>query len=484
MTVRDTELGCPEPGRKTGRRRAILRALLIVVGAAAVSQVAVGCVYYNLFYNAKRSFGEAERSPRAPDGSITSNIAADYDKVIEKCQQLITEHPKSKYVDDAILLMGKSQYAKGEYDQAAVTFQDLENNFPNSDLNVQGQLYLAKCQLELDDPASAASILQTLYDNKKGGKYGDELLYTLGTALIRVGDEETATKYLQQLAAHYPNSPFRLEADLEMAGLYTDRGDYDKALEIYTKLTNARVPEKDKIRYMSRLSKLYVLMGKYQDALKVIDELEGDVLDAQLMAEQMLLQGEAYTGIDNIDKAIDTYESVTARFPRSKFAAEAFFRLGDVYQNKLDSLNTAKKNYDEVPRQYANSPFAGDAVSRSVAITKLERLQASLAEGSTEGKANVQFELAETQLLQFNNGDKALGLYQSVLADYPQSEVAPKAAYAIAYIYDKVFNDPANARVAYQRLLRDYPDSQQAEYVRAYLNSKEGKVLEQSRSDS
>lgn len=458
--------------------------LLVAIFALVTIHFASGCVYYNLFYNTKRTYEDAEKAPRTPDGSLTGTTAADYEKVIEKCQQLIVQHPKSKYVDDAVLLIGKSRYARAEYEPAAVKFQELQENFPNSDLNVEGQLYLGKCYLQMDDPASAASVLQALYDNGHLGQYGDDVLYTLGTALIRLDDEESAVEYLGQLAKRYPNSPLRLEADLELAGLYTERGDYDRALDMYTKLSSARVPPKAKIRYMSKLSQLYVLMGNYKEALDVISELENSAPSGEVMAEQMLLQGEAYRGINDIDKSIDTYKSVAARFPRSKFAAEAYFRMGDVYQNTLDSLQTAKEQYDQVPRQYANSPFAKDAVSRSVAITKLERLQASLAAGGTEGKAEVQFELAETEFLQFNNSDKALGLYQSVLADYPNSDVAPKAAYAIAYIYDKVFGDQANAQVAYQRLLRDYPDSQQAAYVRTYLENPGSKSSEGSGSDS
>jgi TolA-binding protein len=203
------------------------------------------------------------------------------------------------------------------------------------------------------------------------------------------------------------------------------------------------------------------------------------------MAGQMLVEAAAYIGMgsSSLDRAIDTYESVTARYPRTEYSAEAYFRLGEIYQNTLDSLDVAREKYDQVPRQYPNSPFAQDALQRSVSITKLQQLRATLAAGGQQDQAVAKFELAETELLQFNNHVKALEGYQAVLNEYPQSPVAPKAAYAIAYIYEKVFFDRVKAEMFYQLLIRDYPDSQQAEYARKYIEGVQPK-MEETQSDS
>jgi len=448
------------------------------------TNVVSGCVYYNLFYNVKRSYNEAEKAQRLPDGNITRQASDAYDKVIDKCQQLILQHPDSKYVDDAVLLIGKSQYAKGEYIQAIIKFEELQENFPDSDLNEEGQLYLGMCYIAQDKPASAVLILSGIYEAKPKSKYADKVLYNLGLSLIRIGDMEQALEYLQQLARRYPNSNLRLEADLEMANVYTEAGEYEKALELYTKLAGARTSTPNKIRYLNKLSEVYVKMGEYDEALKTLKKLQGYVLDDLTMAAQMLLESEAYAGKGELPKAIDGYESVVARFPRSKFAAEAYFRMGDLYQTQLDSLDVAKEKFDQVPRQYANSPFAKDAVQRSVAIAKRQRLQTALAQGGGQDQALVQFELAETELLQFNNHEEALVGYVGILNDFPESDVAPKAAYAVAYIYEKILDDASKAQRAYLRLVTDYPFSQQAGFARAYLGIVPPDPVEESRSDS
>jgi TolA-binding protein len=404
--------------------------------------------------------------------------------VIEKCELLITRHPDSKYVDDAVLLMGKCFYETQEYDLAITKFEELKANFPQSNLNEEGHLYLARCYIAKESPAQAVPILESLYQAKPDSKHADQVLFYLGTGSIYIGDEDNAVKYLEILADKYPGSPLRLNADIEMADLYTDRGDYEKALAIYDKLAGVNLNAENSIRYLSKLSVVYVRMGDYNEALKVIRRLRGFLLDDETMAAQMLLEGESYKGIDALPKAIDAYESVAARYPRSKYSAEAYYCLGEIYQTDLDSLDVAKEKFDQVPRQYANSPFAEDAVRRSVSITKLKRLQASLGTSGEQDQASVKFELAETELFQFNNTEKALAGYESVLAEFPNSDVAPKAAYAIAYIYEKVLDDKPKAKLAYRRLLRDYPSSQQAEFARKYFEDNKPEALEETRSDS
>ena len=55
------------------------------------------------------------------------------------------------------------------------------------------------------------------------------------------------------------------------------------------------------------------------------------------------------------------------------------------------------------------------------------------------------------------------------MRDYPNDELAPRAAYAIGYIYDEYMDDKQEALRAYRRVVREYPDSQQAEFAQEQL---------------
>jgi len=429
-----------------------------------------GCAYFNLFYNARKVYEDAQTTPSTgPADQPSRQTDAKYDQVIEKCQKLIRLYPDSKWVDDSILLMGKSYYYKGEYDESITKLNELEENFPDSDLNEEAALYLGKAYSRKGEPERAIHVLERMLQDYPKTRYSEEVLYIMGTSAIKADLEDDAVRYLGQLAEKHPKSEYRVEADLEIAEIFVERERYDRALEVFDKLGKTELEEKDMIRYKMAMLAVYVKIGRFANAIGVARQLDGLALDDEVQATRLLYRGEAQAGIDSVRAALSTFQTVRSAFPRSKFSAEAAFRMGVIYQERLDSLDVAAQSFDAVPRQYSKSDYASEAIKRSSSIKNLKRLRASLEGNKEENKAAVQFDLAEVELFQFDNHEKALGLYQQVLADFPDSPEAPKAAYAVAYIYEAYLKDETQARLAYQRLVRDYPESQQAEYARDYL---------------
>lgn len=447
--------------RKIHPHRAILAggilALLVLGG--------LGCAYFNTFYNAKKLYAEAEELPKAKDGTVNSAATAKYDDAITKCEALITAYPKSKHVDDAILLIGKCLYEQGEYDDAIGRLEALETVSRDTKVRAEGRLYAAKSYIAKGEIEAAVPIVQKLVDeNPKNAS--DETLFLLGTAFVKIGKEDEAVRYLEQLANKYPKSPYRVNADLESAEVYAERGEYGKSLAVYDRLKTQRLNEKDTIRYLSSLGRLHVDAGEYPKAVVTFRELDHYVLDPPEKAANTLVAARAYVGMDSLSVAIESYKTVAASYPKSAFSAEARFRLGEIYQDKLDSLQVAKQQFDEVPGQFANSPYAEDAIARSAAISRVLRLRDAVESGAQTDQAAVEFDLAEIQLFQFKNYEKALEGYKKILDEYPDNDLTPKAAYATAYIYELGLVDMEKARVAYEYVVNRYPDSQQAEYAR------------------
>jgi TolA-binding protein len=343
------------------------------------------------------------------------------------------------------------------------------DDHPESEHVEEARLYLAKALLAKGQRDLAIPEFKALIEANPKGDFAAEVLFYLGTNLIRMGKEDEAVTYLEMLAKNHPRTRYRMDADLGIARLYMDRGQYKRSLKIFNKLSRRKLDRPDKLQYYSALSELQSKRGEYAKALKAISALDDFKLGNHMQATTMLRKGEAYAGLDSIMLAVDLYKTVSSRFPKSKYSAESEFRMAELYQNKLDSLNAAKEHYDQVPRQFPKSEFASQAIERSVSITRYQRLQSSIAEGQGEDNASVKFDLAETQLFQLKDYEKALATYQEVLTVFPNSEIAPKAAYAIGYIYAELLKDADKARLAFMKLINDYPESQQAEYARAYL---------------
>jgi tetratricopeptide (TPR) repeat protein len=448
-------------------RARISAALGAAVLAAALA--AAGCAYFNTLYNAKRLYAEAQEVPRARDGTASSSTRDKYDKVIAKCEAVISSYPDSKHVDDAILLIGQCLYETGDYGGAIQRLSGLDTLSNDAKIKSEGRLVTAKSYIAKDETDKAIPFLRQAVDEDPKNASGETLFY-LGTALVKVGEEDAAVKYLEQLALNYPRSVYRVSADLEVAELYAERGEYEKSLAVYGRLRNIPLDEPEQIRYLTGLGKVHTERGDYESAIAVYRDLDAYVVDPTIKAEYLLVRAQAYTGLDSIAVAIESYKTIAASYPRSIFSAEAHYRLGGIYQDKLDSLQLAQQEFDRVAGEYAGSPYASESIASSSAISKLLRLNEALRTGGDTGdQAGVQFDLAEIELLQFKNYEKALAGYRKVVDEWPDNDLAPRAAYAIAYIYDTQLADTTNAVAAYELVSARYTYTQQGEYARDAL---------------
>ena len=95
-------------------------------------------VYYNTFYNAKQSYNIADQKrieSETPGSRLTPAIYRElYKRAIAKASAVLELYPKSKWVDDSLLLIGKAFYWREEYTDALTKFQELQENFPKSNL--------------------------------------------------------------------------------------------------------------------------------------------------------------------------------------------------------------------------------------------------------------------------------------------------------------------------------------------------------------
>ena len=120
-------------------------------------------------------------------------------------------------------------------------------------------------------------------------------------------------------------------------------------------------------------------------------------------------------------------------------------RVSKCSRGSWSSIRTArllpKRSFESVPRAYARYERADEAIRRAGSISKLLKLEAAEGDDSPEAQALRQFSLAELQLTQFNQPEKALASYQVLLDDYPDSEYGARAAFAVGYIYGIVLGD-------------------------------------------
>ncbi len=442
------------------------------------------CAYFNTLYNAKQQFKEAQKldtraaqtqpgqsqqsqSSQQAQPTSASPAARQYEDVIEKCKKMIANYPESKHVDDAMLLSAKALYALGRYDEAVAALDTLERKYPKSNLLDDADFLKGKSLYASDKYDLAALVLRDFALEHRKNDHRPEALYLLCSSLMELGMYDEAVKTLGVLEKDHSHSNYRFTAQVEMADILARKEQYQESLNVYGRLSESRIPESYRYDVWIGMARVQNQLGEYHNAITTLEGVKTLPRSIEKEPIAILLRARAHAALDSTSLAITEYKDVTTRFARGTYAAEAYYRLGVLYES-MDSLQTAQHSYQEVPRAYSSSDFAEDAIKRSGNISRMLKVQETSGDDSPEAVAMRTFSLAEIQFFQFESPDKAVANYEKVANDFPDSEYAPKAVYALGYISGVVQGDTLKARQYYEVLITRYPDSAQAQLAQGF----------------
>ena len=122
----------------------------------AVALLLGGCVYYNGMYNTKRLAGSARKAERDGRTFEANNL---WGQVVTRAETLITRHPDSKYVDEALVLKGLALSRLGQCQTAVVPLGHVSLLQEDAEVREEASLALGRCHLQLGDPTLAAAAL-------------------------------------------------------------------------------------------------------------------------------------------------------------------------------------------------------------------------------------------------------------------------------------------------------------------------------------
>jgi len=438
------------------RKKKRIIVLLVVFSLAHFS-----CAYFNTLYNAKKLYKQAEDLR----GKTTNEreIRDKYKEVIKKCATLITTYPKSRYVPDAMFLMGKALVRQKEYDKAIRKFYELATNYPKSKYVPESVYWTALAYYEKGDYSQAFTYINRFLKDYPKERARSKVLLLAGDIARELERYDEALNYYGRLAEESSDKELVNGAISRSADLFFERGEWRKAASNYQRLLKKGISWKDRYDISLALGKCYISMGECEKALTLYNDLLAKVTSMKEKPPLKLGQASAYLCMDSLKTAIAMYEKVIREFPRSLYSAEAYYHVGTIYHEKLDSLEQAQKAFEMVTKEYASSEFAQVSLQKSNSIKKLIELEKTSGENRNRDKAaEKKFLSAEIQLTRLDNVEAAVKNYETVIDSFADTKFAPKAAFALAWIYENRMDDTTRATRMYERLVRLFPRSQQA----------------------
>ena len=426
---------------------------------AAIVLLGTGCAYFNMFYNAKAAYRDGVK---LKEQNQSSQAKAKFDKAIEKSALVIKRWPKSRWVDDALFLVGVSYYQEGQYDKAVREFEQLSLAFPNSSFAPRGELYRGLALLAGKQYGTARVTLDAV--KQKYPKLADEATYNLARSFI---DRKELARGADSLAAfleRFPRSRFRIPAAKLLAdGSFSLKryADAEKWYASYAALTD---DPKQRALANLKIAACRYEQGKNEEAIAHISDVLGRYSD--LDDEANLLLGKALTTTGRPADALAVWAKVKGS---SDLGAEAAFRVGKHYEEASD-FNKARSYYDTARIRRVDSDYGVLAVKRLALLDALAaRMTGKRAGGDSLQPAEAMFLLAEVNNLNLGEYDKAMNLYQNVHDSFPDTDWGAKALFAKAWILRTVKKDSAGAEPLLREEIAEYPQTEYADESRRWL---------------
>jgi tol-pal system protein YbgF len=187
---------------------------------------------------------------------------------------------------------------------------------------------------------------------------------------------------------------------------------------LYLKATDLQNSED----YDSAIDKFEIFIGKYPNS--------NNADNAQLeIGNNYRIQGD-------YDKAISAYEMLLEEYPQSDITDYALLGIGDSYldlDERKKAIDTYQKLIDKYP--YLNNETARDAQNRIDTLEEIDECEEVIKSGNRDIRDNAQYQLGNIYFGIFNDYNKAVEEFKTVVEIYPQSELADDAMWMIGECY-------------------------------------------------
>jgi TolA-binding protein len=440
--------------------RRLVWAVLALVTLPAFS----GCAYYNTFYGARKAWDKAmEEHDRNPLEGATAAEINQYDQCIRSSTNLLIRYPTSKYVDEAVLLIGKCMLGKGEYEPAVNQFQLLCDSLPQSRFLPDALLGKGQALLRLRRFAESESTLTDLLRRFPDFEATDEALLALGDGMRQQKRSRDALETYTRLIREHPDSRARYRAQTYRGESYFQLEEWDSAGAEFARVGIDAPRDDDRFTARLKVGQALELARRYDDAITYYRQQQ---IDLQPLAKDIRLQREPELQLriadceaqrGNPDKAIDMYTNVKETNLSNRFGSAAAYQLGYLYEIQKEDFDKARSFYDAC-RGMPRSEFTDLASERNAGLARAAEYKKKMTEGKShfDSSAETAFLLAELYCFDMKKYDRALSSYQDVERRFGFTRYGPKASYASAWVLSRM-KDSTAADSAFARAAARYP---------------------------
>ena len=317
--------------------------------------------YYNKFYNARQAFEKGAKAVREADrpvdrGRYLSVFLAPerqtgqsaFESAIQKSADVLREHPDSKWVDDALLVIGKSYYYQQNYVGAAQKFREVLAL--EAARETEARFWLAQTLFTRGSIPETAEVLRA-GENRADDPWTARMQLVQGELLVRQEQWTEAESALERgLEGPLPD-PVAARGAFLLGQVRETLGDPGEARRAYR-----RVQEHDpayELGIAARLSEIE-LQGQHADAPEALDrlrDLRRDDKNLDKLGEIAIVEARVHRAMGRYDQARATlrrmlYRDRDRRSSSGTAQGRLHYHLATLYRDAYQDFSRAAAHFD------------------------------------------------------------------------------------------------------------------------------------------
>ena len=333
-----------------------------------------------------------------------------FEKAIEKCQKTIKLHSIKKrpvwdkkrrktekdiewlsrreynpFLWKAWMLMGRSQFYKGAFDEAASTFAYMGRLYQTQPaIYAKSRAWLAKCYLEEGWLYDAEDVVRNMERDSIHWSARKEWDYTYADYYIHTGDYAKAIPYLRKVIKHEMRRKQRAREWYLMGQLQTALGNKAEAMRAYKRVIRQNPPYE--VEFNARIAMTEVMSGgQWKKMVSRLKRMAASDKNKEYLDQVYYAIGNIYLALNDTAKAISAYERGAAKATRSGIEKGVLLlKLGDIYW-EMERYNDAQRCYgeaigllDKERKDYEELSHRSKVLDQLVPYTDAVHLQDSL----------------------------------------------------------------------------------------------------------
>ncbi|MEX0904949.1 MAG: tetratricopeptide repeat protein [Balneolaceae bacterium] len=326
--------------------------------------------YYNTFYNARQFYaaGLEKNTAQIPDinplvpirvhVSPTRAGLEDFSNAIERGASILRNHENSKYVTQALALIGKSYYYRSEFFAALEKFQELQA-IGNSEEIQQAVLWQGRVYMEMDAISEGIRFLET--EIEQTDDWVPHILaeaeIILAQLYVEQQNPDMALNYLSNSISDTEDGNIAARAYFLQGQLFEEIEKYEQALYSYSRIQELKTSYNLEFNALRKEAEVLRKLGNYSRAQALYSQMARDDKYIDYRNDLNYEIARTYQDRGDAGHSLTRYTQIlSGRFQQISniVRAKTYFGIAEIYRDHFDDFSMAAAYFDSAANVQAD----------------------------------------------------------------------------------------------------------------------------------